>query len=94
MNDPSIFGVSKRWADNLYRGFVAFLIALAGFALAMIADWLGIEWLRTLGGLIVVVGVFGGLCTVAFGFAIFPSEMIAKLKRIQEYYRKKRNPEP
>lgn len=94
MNDPSMFGVSKRWADNLYRGLVAFLVALAGFALAMISEWLAIAWLGTLGGLMVLAGVIAGFITVVFGFAIFPSEMIAKFRRVREHFQKKRNLEP
>ena len=70
------------------RGMVAFSVAAIGFGLALVAQWLSLQWLGTIAFVITVAGVLAGFIAMALGLLAAPREFGRELEEFRESQQK------
>jgi len=81
-------GPSQDPSRHMTRGMVAFSVAAIGFGLALVAQWLSLQWLGTIAFVITAAGVLAGFIAMALGLLAAPREFGRELEEFRESQQK------
>jgi hypothetical protein len=69
---------------RLFPGFAAFVVALIGVGLGIVADWASVRWLGYIAFIMVAAAVLGGFIFIIWGFVTFPGQLRRDLQQFRE----------
>jgi hypothetical protein len=81
-------GPSQDPSRHTKRGMTAFGVAAIGFGLALVAEWLSLQWLGTIAFVVTATGVLAGFIAIALGLLAAPREMGREIKEFRESQQK------